>query len=75
MKFVAGLMTVRIAAGAGLVWLRLHPADWSPLAFYGLRGLCWAVLAASLARRFVILRNTAAMRPANTSWWRALVLR
>ena len=50
MKFFAGLMLLRVGAGAALVWLRLHPADWSPFAFYGLRGLCWACLAVSLTR-------------------------
>jgi hypothetical protein len=64
MKFFAAMMLLRVGAGGGLVWLRLHPADWSPFAFYGLRGLCCAVVVATLTRRFVILR------PANRPWWR-----
>jgi hypothetical protein len=53
MNFFAGLMLLRVGAGATLVWLRLHPADWSPFAAYGLRGVCWACLAASLTRYVV----------------------
>jgi hypothetical protein len=50
MKFFAGMMLLRFGAGTALLWLRVHPADWSPVAAYGLRGLCWACLAASLTR-------------------------
>ena len=61
---------LRLAACAGLVWLRVYPADWSPCAvyaFYALRGFCWACLAVSLTRYAVVLRL------ANRQWWRVLV--
>jgi hypothetical protein len=55
MNFFRAMLLLRVGAGAGLVWLRLHPSDWSPFAVYGLRGLCWACLAVSLTWRFLIL--------------------
>jgi hypothetical protein len=44
---LAGLLTGTCAA---LLWFRVHPGDWSPLAVYLLRGFYWAVLGASIAR-------------------------
>jgi hypothetical protein len=72
-KFSVSLILLRVVAGAALLWLRLHPADWEPLAVYLLRGGCWVCLAASLGRRFVMLKNAVALRPTNTPWWRVLV--
>jgi len=59
-------------ACAALLWLRVHPADWQPLAVDLLRGVCWACLAASLTRRFVILKNVVVLWPANRPWWRLM---
>jgi hypothetical protein len=56
MNFFRAMLLLRVGSGAGLVWLRLHPADWTPFALYGLRGLCCAILAVTLMRRFTILR-------------------
>lgn len=70
MNFSAGLMLLRIAACAALLWLRVHPADWPLVAVYLLRGVCWACLAASLTQRFLILRHAVVLRPGHASWWR-----
>jgi hypothetical protein len=43
----AGLLTGTCAA---LLWFRVNPGDWSPLAVYLLRGFYWLVLGASIAR-------------------------
>jgi hypothetical protein len=55
MNFFRAMLLLRVGAGAGLVWLRLHPSDWSPFAFYGLRGLCCVILVATMTRRFMLL--------------------
>jgi hypothetical protein len=43
-----GLRLLRVAAWAGLLWFLLHPSDWSPVAIYLLRGVCFGCLAVSL---------------------------
>jgi hypothetical protein len=68
--FFVSVMLLRVAACGALLWFRVHPGDWQPLAVDLLRGVCWACLAASLTRRFVILKNVVALWSANRPRWR-----
>jgi hypothetical protein len=68
MNFFIGMVLLRVTACGAMLWVRMHPADWSPFVANGLRVVCLAVLVVSLTRRFAILRNAAVLNPAN--WMR-----